>query len=200
MRRHARPAAAPRRLLPLVLVLGVAGGAVGCAGPAPSAASPATAPSEAPVTAAPPTPVLTDAPAPTVAPVATPVESGDPPEPTPMPGGGTTVTEWGTILDTVPDDFPVFPGSKPADGLDEPASGWSLATADVDTVATWYRDTLEARGFGIDDLSSPLEDGSRVLDTRTDLPECRIQMVFRPVEGSTIITVLYGAGCAGGDG
>jgi hypothetical protein len=183
-----------------VLALGLAGAAAAC-GTTPPSAAPATTPApEAPVTAAPPTPVLTDAPAPTVGPTATPAESGDPPEPTPMPGVGTTETAWGTILDTVPDDFPVFPGAKPAEGLGEPASGWSLAAADVDTVATWYRDTLEARGFGIDDLSSPLEDGSRVLDTRTDLPECRIQMVFLPGEGSTIIKVLYGAGCAGGNG
>ena len=44
------------------------------------------------------------------------------------------------------------------------------------------------------DLSSPLEDGTRVLDIVTDLPECRIQATFRPEEDSTMITVLFGAG------
>ena len=37
-----------------------------------------------------------------------------------------------------------------------------------------------------------------MLDTVSDLPECRIQTTFRPAGGSTMITVLYGAGCAGG--
>jgi hypothetical protein len=200
MRNPVHPAARPRRLTPLVVMLALAGVAAACAGPAPSAVQGTAAPSGAAVTSVPPTPVLTEVPPATVVPGLTPAASGDPPEPTPMPGGGTTETEWGTILDVIPVDFPVFPGARSAEALDEPASGWLLADAGVDTVASWYRDTLERRGFGIDDLSSPLEDGSRVLDTRTDLPECRIQVVFHPAEGSTIIKVLYGAGCAGGDG
>jgi hypothetical protein len=125
----------------------------------------------------------------------------DPPEPTQGPGGGTTtIPLWGTILDVVPDGFPVMPGAKPADPLNEPASGWWLAEAGVDEVAAWYRGALEERGFTIGDLSSPLEDGSRVLDVSSDLPECRLQLAFRPADGSTIIKVLYGAGCAGGQG
>lgn len=145
-----------------------------------------------------PTAALTTAPSPTPVPM----PSASAVEPDPVPGGGSfTITEWGAILDAVPADFPVFPDARPAEALDEPASGfWLAEAAAVDNVATWYRDALEAAGYTTQDLSSPLEDGSRVLDTVSDLPECRIQTTFRPVDGSTIIKVLYGAGCAGAGG
>jgi hypothetical protein len=112
----------------------------------------------------------------------------------------TTVAGWGTILDSVPAAFPVYPGAKPADASSGPVSGAWLAPVSVDPVATWYRKALEAQGFATRNLSSVLEDGSRVLDTASDLPECRIQTTFRPAGGSTMITVLYGSGCAGGGG
>ena len=100
----------------------------------------------------------------------------------------------------MPDGFPVIPGAKPAEGQNEPASGWWLAEAGVDEVASWYQGALAELGFTVGDLSSALEDGSRVLDVSSDLPECRLQLTFRPADGSTIIKVLYGAGCAGGEG
>jgi hypothetical protein len=186
-----------RALLPgLALVLL---GAAACGGPAPSiapsassasAASASSSASEAPA----PTPVLTAVPTPTVVPGATEEPSGEP------VGPPTTITDWGTILDQVPAGFPVYPGAKPADLPDGPDSGAWAANAGVDAVATWYRDALEALGFTTENLSSPLEDGSRVLDIVSDLPECRIQTTFRPADGSTMIIVLYGAGCAGGGG
>lgn len=113
---------------------------------------------------------------------------------------GTTQTPWGAILNTVPDSFPVYPGAQVAGPPPEPASAAFTTSDGVDTVATWYRDALEALGFSTMSLSGPQEDGSRVLDTQGDLPECRIQTTFRPSGGSTMITVLYGAGCAGGQG
>ena len=177
----------------------LAGVLAACGGPAPSAA-PASSATPAAAPTARRTPVLTEGPPPTVVPVPSSGPATDPPEPTQPPGGGTTDTEWGAILDVVPDGFPVIPGAKPAEGLDEPASGWWLAGADVDEVASWYQEALAELGFAVGDLSSPLEDGSRVLDVSSDLPECRLQLVFRPVDGSTIIKVLYGAGCAGGEG
>jgi len=119
----------------------------------------------------------------------------------PVNTGGTTPTAWGTILDQVPEDFPVFSGASPAEIDDGPSSGaWFAEGAAVNEVAAWYQGRLEALGFTTKDLSSPLEDGSRVLDTVSDLPECRIQTTFRPLDGSTMIIVLYGAGCAGGEG
>lgn len=112
----------------------------------------------------------------------------------------TTIAGWGTILDGVPAGFPVYPGARPADAPSGPVSGAWLATAAVDPVATWYRAALETQGYSTGNLSSTRDDGSRVLDTVSDLPECRIQTTFRPAGGSTMITVLYGSGCAGGGG
>lgn len=129
--------------------------------------------------------------------------------PTPVPGGQTvepapakshkpttTKTDWGTILDAVPEDFPVYPGAKAADSPDEPVSAAYESKDGVDAVARWYRKALEDTGFSTLDLSDPLEDGSRVLDSQGDLPECQVQITFQPAGGSTMITVLYAAGCA----
>jgi hypothetical protein len=129
--------------------------------------------------------------------------------PTPVPGGqtvepapaashkpATTKTDWGVILDAVPDDFPRYPGAKAADSPDEPVSAAYETKDGVDAVARWYRKALEETGFSTLDLSDPLEDGSRVLDSQGDLPECQVQTTFRPAGESTMITVLYAAGCA----
>ncbi len=200
MARMRNPIRVPRRgtIASSVLAAILAGGLAACAGPAPSPSvapptTPATAPPEASVAVV-PTPI------PSASPDLTPVP-GSSDEPIPPPDGGTTVIDWGTILDAVPEDFPVYAGASPTDSVDGPSSGaWFAEGVGVDEVATWYRDRLEAMGFTTQDLSSPLEDGSRVLDTVSDVPECRVQTTFRPVDGSTMITVLYGAGCAGGEG
>ena len=113
---------------------------------------------------------------------------------------GTSRTDWGEILDAVPDTFPVFPGATAADPPPAPASGIWISKAPVDEVATWYRDQLTAASFASVDLGSALEDGSRVIDVTGDLPECKLQLAIRPVDGSTMITVFYGSGCAGGGG
>jgi hypothetical protein len=138
---------------------------------------------------------------PTSTPVApTEVPGGASVTPDPLPDDTTTTeTPWGTILDAVPATFPVFPGAEPAEAPDEPVSGAWIAEAGVDDVAGWYRDDLRDL-LGAVELSEPLEDGSRVLDAVADIPECRLQLAFRPAGESTMITVLYGAGCAGGDG
>jgi hypothetical protein len=168
--------------------------AVAACGTTGTSASPSAASTE--VAAVSPTPRPSDA--------ASPSED---PEPTAVPGGQTispgpptthkpttTVTDWGVILDRVPDDFPRYPGAEDTEA-DEPVSAALIAPAEVETVAAWYRDGLEAAGYGTIDLSDPLEDGSRVLDSQTDLPECQVQTTFRPEAGSTMITVLFAAGC-----
>ncbi len=186
MRFPSRAIAAPALVGLLALALAA------CAGPAPSAAPSSMPPSAS--SGAVPTPIATPAPDLTPVPGATAEPGGEP------QGGGTTVIGWGTILDRVPDGFPVFPGAEPTEVADGPSSGAWFVNRSVDDVAAWYRTALEERGFTTMDLSSPLEDGSRVLDTVSDLPECRIQTTFRPADGSTMIIVFYGAGCAGGEG
>ncbi len=164
------------------------------------AATPSLRPSTAPTLA--PTSVPTKAPAASpTAPPLTPVPGGASEDPVPPPDNtGTTQTEWGRIVDAVPDTFPTYPGAEAADLPEGPNSGAWLTDAAIDDVVPWYRTAIEDAGFTIDNLSSPLEDGSRVLDVVGDLPECRAQVTFRPENGSTIIIVMYGAGCAGGEG
>ena len=137
---------------------------------------------------------------PTIAPTKTTPPTAAPATPVATPVG-TTQTPWGRILDAVPGEFPVFPDATVADPpADGAVSGAWVSKAPVSEVATWYRDALQAANFAKVDLGSPLEDGSRVIDVQGDLPECKAQLTVKPLGGSTIITVLYGAGCAGGDG
>jgi hypothetical protein len=194
MRTTVRPGAV------IAIAIAVAGVVAACGGPSPSVTATPSSSATATSAATRPTPVLTEGPPPTVVPMPSSGPATEPPEPTQAPGGGSTDTEWGTILDVVPDGFPLIPGAQSAEGQSEPASGWWLAAAGVDEVASWYQGALAELGFSVGDLSSALEDGSRVLDVSGDLPECRLQLAFRPAGGSTIIKVLYGAGCAGGEG
>ena len=130
---------------------------------------------------------------------------------TPVPGGQsdgpghvgthipTTQTDWGEILDDLPASFPLYPDADVAELPGEVVSGSFEAPADVDPVVAWYTDTLTERGYAVD-TGTPLEDGSRVMDVAADLPECRIQITFRPADGSTIMTVLVASACATGTG
>lgn len=115
---------------------------------------------------------------------------------------GVTQTPWGAILDAAPSTFPVYPDAAVADPPPGGAvSGAWASTASVASVAGWYRDALQAANYAKVELGSPLEDGSRVIDVQGDLPECRAQVTVKPANGSTMITVLIGAGCMGaGDG
>jgi hypothetical protein len=186
----------PFAALAVIAVLVAACGASASATPTPARSATAVrTPAASPSASHAPTHAPTAKPTPALTPV--PGVPSDDPVPPPV-NAGTTVTDWGTILDTAPKSFPRYPGAQPADLPEGPNSGaWSVG-ADVEAVSTWYRDRLEAAGFTIDNLSTPLEDGSRVLDVSSDLPECRIQATFRPAGGSTMIVLLYGAGCAGG--
>ena len=182
-------ASRPGRAAALALTLSLALVAAACGGSAATAG-----PSGAPTDAASPA-------APTTAPEPTEVPGGASVTPDPLPDDTTTTeTEWGTILDAVPATFPVLPGAEPVEFPDEPVSGAWITGTSVDEAAAWYRDELEAMGLSTMGLSDPLEDGSRVLDTVADIPECRIQTTFRPAGESTMITVRYAAGCAGGEG
>ena len=111
----------------------------------------------------------------------------------------TTQTDWGEILDDLPASFPIHPDAGVAEVPDEVVSGSFEAPADVDALVAWYTDTFTERGYAID-TGTALEDGSQVMDVAADLPECRIQMTFRPADGSTIMTVLVASACATGTG
>ena len=175
--------------LPIALLLAACGGTGSSA--VPSAPSPAStdvaAASQSP---APASAGASDEPTPTAVPGGQTVEPGPPETHKPT----TTNTDWGVILDAVPDDFPRYPGARDTE-VAEPVSAALIADAETDTVAGWYRDALDGAGYATLDLSDPLEDGSRVLDSQADIPECRVQTTFRPEGGSTMITVLFAAGC-----
>lgn len=111
---------------------------------------------------------------------------------------GTTQTPWGRILDAVPAAFPVFPAATVADAPpDGPVSGAWVSKASVSEVATWYHDALLAASFARVDVGSALEDGSRVIDVQGGPPQCKAQVTVKPQGDSTLISVLYGASCAG---
>src|SRR5215203_1815965 len=130
---------------------------------------------------------------------------------TPVPGGQsngpgpvgtlipTTQTDWGEILDDLPASFPLYPDAGVAELPREVVSGSFEAPAEVDPLVAWYTDAFTQRGYAID-TGTALEDGSRVMDVAADLPECRIQITFRPADGSTIMTVLVASACATGTG
>jgi hypothetical protein len=172
---------------PIVLALTVALAVAACAG--------ATGPSAPDAATSAPVGSTTEAAA--TLPPATAVPGAQTGEPEPVPTRtGTTQTTWGEILDAVPESFPLFPGADVIDLGGEPVSTSFDAPADASTVAAWYVDSLAGLGYAVE-LSAALEDGTQVLDAAADLPECRIQMTFRPESGSAIITVLYAAACAG---
>jgi hypothetical protein len=184
---------------PAILIAALLLAMLAACGSSEPAATPAGSVGTSPATTGTPAgPTATGPSSATGEPSLTPVPGGSTPEPV-DPGGGTTLTEWGRILDRVPEGFPVYPGAGPADGVTEPASGAWVVAAGPARVADWYVTALEALGWSSIDLASPLEDGTRVLDLASDLPECRVQVTFRPAGESTMILVLYGAGCAGGD-
>jgi hypothetical protein len=187
--------------LTLALAILFAGGVAACGGSEATAAGTATgAATLTPATTASPSAASGTAPAdlpsggvePTVVPGGVTISPGPPATRIP-----TTQTDWGLILDALPEGFPIYPGVSVAEPPAEPVSAAFDSDATVDRIAAWYQGTLAEAGYSLLDLSDALEDGSRVLDAQTDLPECRIQLTFRPQGGSTIIIVLYGAGCAG---
>jgi hypothetical protein len=151
---------------------------------APAATTPASSGSTGATRSLPPGPTLT------------PVPGGRSAQPEPLPTRtGTAQADWGEILVALPDTFPLYPDAGIVD-VPEVVSGSLSAPVDRDGATAWYVQALSAAGYAVE-LSTPLEDGTQVLDAFSDLPECRIQMRFRPEGETTIITVLYGSGCAG---
>jgi len=112
------------------------------------------------------------------------------------PLGGQTDTEWGTIWDTIPADFPVYAGAVPSE---ESASGPASANlvvdgADPSAVATWTDSALTGAGFTITEGQESMEDGSIALEA-VRAPDCRVLVTSAPLGSLTSITILYGASC-----
>jgi hypothetical protein len=128
------------------------------------------------------------APSPTASPAAS--------EPTETAPAAQTDTEWGRIWDTLPADFPRYPGATPADdATSEPVSAvYALAEGDPAEIASWMQTSLEMATYSTEGLSGPLEDESFVLESVGEA-DCRIQTRITPQGTLIIVTVLYGAAC-----
>lgn len=109
---------------------------------------------------------------------------------------GQTDTEWGRIWDTLPADFPIYPGATPSDeAATGPASATLVADGDVASeVATWMSGQLTLKAYTVDGATAPLEDGGYVIEA-TGEAGCRIQVTATPTGSLTTITILYGASC-----
>ena len=113
------------------------------------------------------------------------------------PVAGQTDTEWGPIWDTLPSNFPTYPGSTPGE---ETAAGPASANLVVDGldakgIATLLQTLLTQAGYTTVGLSGPLEDGSYVLEMTGAAAGCRVQVTAAPTGTLTTLTILYGAAC-----
>jgi hypothetical protein len=125
---------------------------------------------------------------------------------TPVPGGQTaspvepsatptqTDTAWGRIWDAVPSSFPRVEASTPADSIMGPVSAAFVVEAGPADVTATMKRLLDGAGYGTDQ-SGPLEDGSFVLDSTRAPAGCRVQTTLAPQASSTLMTILFGAGC-----
>lgn len=116
-----------------------------------------------------------------------------------QPGADQTDTDWGRIWDRVPSGFPVYPGSTPSE---EAATGPASAIfvtpkGDPSTMATWFQDHLEGAAFSTDTVSGPMEDGSFVVESTGESPDCHVEVTIAPLgdSGTIATTILYGAAC-----
>ena len=176
------PAARRERRLPAILVAALAAFLViGCSSAAGNS-SPIVAATPSASAAQPTkdvTPVPTD---PTATPDSTPMSQTD--------------TPWGRIWDGLPADFPAYPGARPTETGAGPASATLDATgADPATVVDFYKTALESAGWITTGSTGPMEDGSLVLSNVNIHQACQLQTTVTPLGGSTIITILFGAGC-----
>ncbi|MFH0750276.1 MAG: hypothetical protein V2B17_00405 [Chloroflexota bacterium] len=147
------------------------------------------------------------APTPTTTPTLAPTR----PAPTYGPGGGDRTPAptpgllpgeaWGAAWDALPPGFPVPADATPADPADPadgPVSGAFIVDGAPEDVARAMEGGLGAAGYRTEALSGPFEDGSLVIDSVGPDPACRVQTRVRPLGGTTMITVLFGASCPWG--
>jgi hypothetical protein len=111
-----------------------------------------------------------------------------------------TDTEWGRIWDSLPADFPAYPGATPAEETATGAASADLVVTggDARTIATTMQSALIAAGYATAGLSGPLEDGSFTLDMTGPQTGCKVELRVTPTGGLTSLKILYGASCPNG--
>jgi len=111
-----------------------------------------------------------------------------------------TDTEWGRIWDSLPADFPTYPGATPAEETATGAASADLVVTggDARTIATTMQSALVAAGYATAGLSGPLEDGSFTLDMTGPPAGCKVEVRVTPTGGLTSVKILYGASCPHG--
>lgn len=148
----------------------------------------------------------------TAAPTTTPgpTDRVTPANPTNVPGAtnatppvapGTVETAWGEAWDALPPGFPVPVDATPADPgdpADGSVSGAFVVSGTPDSVAREMQTTLTAAGYSTEALSGPYEDGSLVIDSVGQDPDCRVQTHVRALGATTMITILFAAACPWG--
>ena len=137
---------------------------------------------------------------------------GTSPSPSPTPGGGLSLTpvpggspsaappsqtdtEWGRIWDALPPRYPTPPGAEPTVTRSGPASAVLAVPGSVEATVDWLRTALPAAGYSTDAIDGPLEDGSWVIESTIPGGDCRVRSSVAPEGGSTVLIVMYGAGC-----
>ena len=107
---------------------------------------------------------------------------------------GQSDTDWERIWDDVPGDFPTYPGAHPTETGEGPASQvLDAGPAAPAAIVDWYKTALAAASYKAVSDDGPREDGSYELIASGG--GCDIRVTAAPLGGSTIITIMYGAGC-----
>ena len=105
--------------------------------------------------------------------------------------------EWGPIWDELPATFPIPPGVKPAEADKGPVSAAyavPVASSTARQIAEFYEAALNERGYSAA-IDGPLEDGS-ITTWATNGYGCDVLVTILPRGDESLITVLYGTGCA----
>ena len=119
--------------------------------------------------------------------------AADPDDPVPS----VIETGWGPIWDRLPTGFPVHPDALPSEPSTSGDQVSAVHVVDIDDVAevtTWMQAALEEATYSTEALSGPLDGGIFVIDSVGDA-DCRIEVTLAPLDGSTLVTVRYGADC-----
>ena len=113
------------------------------------------------------------------------------------PAPSVIETGRGPIWDRLPAGFPVHPDALPSELSTSADPVSAVHIVDIDDVAevtTWMQAALEEATYSTEALSGPLDGGNFVIDSVGEA-DCRIEVTLAPLQGSTLVTVRYGADC-----